>query len=108
MKFARYQLHGITHFLDGWRKSKSSEAKTLIFLSSLEVINSSKKSLIAIKISFKVYGVSKEEENDVSHSSRLKPVTSFGAALAGVEAILHSYAVSYRLNIKILRLPSKR
>uniref|UniRef100_A0AC34G971 NAD-dependent epimerase/dehydratase domain-containing protein n=1 Tax=Panagrolaimus sp. ES5 TaxID=591445 RepID=A0AC34G971_9BILA len=89
IEYARNQLHGITHFLDGWRKSKSPETKTLIFLSSLEV-----------------YGVGKEEENDISHLTRLKPVTSFGAALAGIEAILHSYAVSYRLNIKILRLKS--
>uniref|UniRef100_A0AC35FAB8 Uncharacterized protein n=1 Tax=Panagrolaimus sp. PS1159 TaxID=55785 RepID=A0AC35FAB8_9BILA len=37
VEFARNQLHGITHFLDGWRKSKSPETKTFIFLSSLEV-----------------------------------------------------------------------
>jgi 3,5-epimerase/4-reductase len=90
VEFARNQLHGITHFLDGWRKSKSPETKTFIFLSSLEV-----------------YGVGKEEENDMPHTARLKPITSFGAALAGVEAMLHSYAVSYRLNIKILRLQSE-
>lgn len=83
---AREQLLGITHFLDGWRKSKDFGQKTLIYISSLDV-----------------YGNAKNPNN----KTNLKPSTELGAALTASEAILHSYAVSYKLNIKILRLRSK-
>ena len=84
--FAKKQLFGITHFLDGWRKSKNFNGKNLIFVSSLAV-----------------YG---EHNPDPCHETSLKPTTELGAALMSSEAILHSYAVSYKLNIKILRLRS--
>ncbi|KAE9553342.1 hypothetical protein FO519_003455 [Halicephalobus sp. NKZ332] len=84
--YAKKQLFRITHFLDGWRKSKNAQEQTLIFVSS-----------------FSVYG---KDDVDPSHKTSLKPMTELGAALMASEALLHSYAVSYKLNIKILRLRS--
>lgn len=84
--YAKQQLFGVTHFLDGWRKSKNFNEKNLVFVSS-----------------FAVYG---ENNPDPFHKTNLKPTTELGAALMASEALLHSYAVSYKLNIKILRLRS--
>uniref|UniRef100_A0A7E4W9I4 Epimerase domain-containing protein n=1 Tax=Panagrellus redivivus TaxID=6233 RepID=A0A7E4W9I4_PANRE len=85
---ARRHLITLTHFLDGWRKAENAADKTLVFLSALDVYGPVEGGILP------------------PAEATLKPNTPIGAGLAGAEAMLHSYAVSYRLNIKILRLNS--
>lgn len=58
-----------------------------------------------MNIIFKVYGESIEEQALANNSGKINPPSSFAAGLIGVEALLHSYAMSYRLDIKIVRIP---
>ncbi|KAK0424783.1 hypothetical protein QR680_008853 [Steinernema hermaphroditum] len=78
---ARNNLIGVTHLLDAVRKCP--DVKVLVHVSSGQVYNPD------------------DEKTELSY---LRPTNPAGASQAGCEAMLHSYAMSYRLNIKIVRL----
>ncbi|TKR94406.1 hypothetical protein L596_008691 [Steinernema carpocapsae] len=78
---ARNNLIGVTHLLDAIRKCP--DVKVIVHVSSAQVYN---------------------PDGDKTELTYLRPTNPAGASQAGCEAMLHSYAMSYRLNIKIARL----
>ncbi|KAH7723487.1 Protein Y71G12B.6 [Aphelenchoides avenae] len=88
VKSAREITVGVTHLLDAVRKAPS--VKVIVLASSLEV-----------------YGPTLSDQSaGPLEKTTLRPQSAFAAALMGAESMLHAYAMSYRLNIKIARLPT--
>jgi dTDP-D-glucose 4,6-dehydratase len=82
VKSANEIVLGVTHLLEAIRKCPT--VKCFVQLSTLEVCGP--------HLSDQQYG-------------KRQPQTAFASALMGAEAMIHAYAMSYRINSKIARVP---